>query len=205
MKCRSTESVELSRRLLEDEVPPEESGEVAPEPAAAGDLDDFASGSIDDLMSQAVEGIRLPPGEPGHYAYTMWRERLGRRNSRKLENNTYLILDPHDKTISIRLHYTDIITMHPDGSFEVNNGGWQTKTTLRRLNDYLPGGWSVYTHDGTWYWAVHGKGHIQNQDPEGRTLQPYENHDHVDAQGVLHPRRHAFRMRPLRPRRSRYA
>ncbi len=59
------------------------------------------------------------------------------RNRRKLQNNTYLERrDP--SSIAIRLHTTDIITLHRDGSFRLDSGGWNTPTTRDRINRYIP-------------------------------------------------------------------
>lgn len=51
----------------------------------------------------------------------------------------------------IRLHATDILTIRADGAFEIDTGGWNTVTTRARLNDFLPGGWRVYTYCGRIY------------------------------------------------------
>lgn len=78
------------------------------------------------------------------------------RTSRKLANNTYALRSAvgpgRSPVIVIRLHKTNIITFHSDGVVEVTTGGWQTVTTKDRLNNYLPGGWRVYSDRGVWYW-----------------------------------------------------
>lgn len=51
----------------------------------------------------------------------------------------------------IRLHLTDIITFHPDGSFILNSGGWRTMTTKGRINSFSPV--NVYSEKGVWYVA----------------------------------------------------
>ena len=48
----------------------------------------------------------------------------------------------------IRLHKTDILTIWPNGAFEIATGGWNTHTTRDRLNQFLPKGWGVYTSRG---------------------------------------------------------
>lgn len=76
------------------------------------------------------------------------------RNSqrRKLANNTYA--ERRDNgSIAIRLHDTDIITLHKDGSLTVTSGGWKTSTTKARLNDYLPHGFGLYASGGIWHWT----------------------------------------------------
>jgi hypothetical protein len=82
--------------------------------------------------------------------FTQANDLLQGRNkeSRKLENNTYLIRKSWD-VIAIRLHATEIITFYADGKTEVQTGGWQTPTTKARLNDYLNLG--IYQHKGEWF------------------------------------------------------
>lgn len=78
-------------------------------------------------------------------------EKLGKRSSRKLENNTYLIhyheAKPH--YIGIRLHNTDVVKYYPDGRIILNSGGWKTPTTKDRINKYAPV--NVWTNKGIWY------------------------------------------------------
>ena len=81
-------------------------------------------------------------------ARTMMSSAIDRGNGKrkKLGNNTYLHERGND--YAIRLHYTDIITIHQDGTFSLNTGGWETVTTKARLNGYGPS--AVYSVDGTW-------------------------------------------------------
>lgn len=76
------------------------------------------------------------------------REKLGSRDRRKLENNTY-IRQEADGNIYVRLHTTDIIILSPDDTFTLNTGGWQTVTTKDRLNKYGPV--RIYQDKGQWY------------------------------------------------------
>ena len=75
------------------------------------------------------------------------QEKLGKRDSRKLENNTYL--QKRGEEIAIKLHETDIITMQENGVNILNTGGWQTVTTKDRLNKYS--GVIVNQVKGQWY------------------------------------------------------
>lgn len=85
----------------------------------------------------------------------MERARNGRR---KLENNTWLerrtTNAPKDRTYksayAVRLHDTDVVTLHPDGSYTLNSGGWRTVTTKDRINRYAPG--VISSDRGTWYY-----------------------------------------------------
>jgi hypothetical protein len=66
-----------------------------------------------------------------------------------IANNTYLILDTNSNDIAVRLHQTDILTFKPDGSIILDTGGWETKVTKDRMNEYLPQG-GVGSTRGVW-------------------------------------------------------
>jgi hypothetical protein len=51
----------------------------------------------------------------------------------------------------IKLHQTDIVTKHADGSVTINSGGWKTKTTRDRMAYHLPEGYVLYQDKGLWY------------------------------------------------------
>jgi hypothetical protein len=87
-------------------------------------------------------------------------------DSRKLENNTYLIRqnvhwadkDGEHQTergpIAVRLHTTDVVTFHRDGIIELDTGGWYTVTTKDRMNKYLPPPFKIFSERGTWHVAL---------------------------------------------------
>lgn len=79
--------------------------------------------------------------------YTEAAAKLGKRDSRKLGNNTYL--ERRGVDIAVRLHSTDIVTFHPDGSATLNSGGWQTVTTKDRINAFSEA--RLYQKSGIWY------------------------------------------------------
>ena len=77
------------------------------------------------------------------------------KDSRKVGNNTYLIrrgegycrhadtgkplpgtIVPEDD-IAVRLHYTDVVTFKCDGDIVLSSGGFHTRTTKDRINQYL--------------------------------------------------------------------
>jgi hypothetical protein len=104
----------------------------------------------------------------------------------KVDNNTLLVRDTHDGNIAVKLHLTDIITVSPDDTLVVDVGRWHTVTSLSRLNDWLPSGWGLYTHKGTWYW--HNYRHRDEElNPGFKRTQPYSNGDKITADGTLHP------------------
>lgn len=74
------------------------------------------------------------------------------QQSRKLANNTYLqrrnLYENGKDAIAVRLHDTDVLTLHPNGKITVSTGGWDTPTTRDRINSYLPKPWAVYGERG---------------------------------------------------------
>ena len=75
-------------------------------------------------------------------------EQLGNRNRRKVNNNTHLERTDND-TVGVVLHGTCVVKFNRNGSVILNAGGWQTKTTMRRINDYSP--MRVKQRDFAWY------------------------------------------------------
>lgn len=57
-------------------------------------------------------------------------------NGKPLANNTRLYQRGSD--YAVRYHYTDVVTVHPDGTYTLNTGGWETVTTKQRLNQFGP-------------------------------------------------------------------
>lgn len=76
------------------------------------------------------------------------------KTERKVGNNTYARILP-DGSVAIRLHATDVVTIHADGTYTLRSGGWRTVTTKDRMNKYCPymvtqckWKWSVSYYDG---------------------------------------------------------
>ena len=53
-----------------------------------------------------------------------------------------------DGTRRIRLHQTDVVTIHPNGGVTLNTGGWNSHTTRARINEFAPAHIGVYTDKG---------------------------------------------------------
>lgn len=68
--------------------------------------------------------------------------------TRKVANNTYVHRIDAD-TIGVRLHSTDVVKYHRDGTVTLDSGGWQTVTTKERLNAFTT--FSIGATSGTWY------------------------------------------------------
>jgi hypothetical protein len=73
---------------------------------------------------------------------------LGKKVSRPLENNTR-IERRDESTIAVKLHDTDIVKYHADGSITVTSGGWHTLTTKDRINKYA--GLRIWQANSVWY------------------------------------------------------
>lgn len=84
----------------------------------------------------------------GTMTFELGVETLGRRESKKLANNTYLVR-VNDDTLAVRLHDTNVVTVYRDGTFMLDSGGWRTVTTKDRINGYSPA--SVGSRSGVWY------------------------------------------------------
>jgi hypothetical protein len=82
-------------------------------------------------------------------ANLMQKARNGRR---KLGNNTYLHALDAD-TFAVRLHNTDVVKIHADGTYTLTTKGWQTVTTKDRINNYSP----VRIHQKAFVWYVGDK------------------------------------------------
>lgn len=82
--------------------------------------------------------------------YTQAHEKLGKRGSKKLCNNTYLHRNALGIDICVKLHGTDVLTFKPDGSVVYNTGGWHTNTTKDRMNAYGADGFYIWQDKGVW-------------------------------------------------------
>jgi len=75
-------------------------------------------------------------------------EKLGNRDRKKLENNTYLV-KVDDKTFGVKLHNTVVVYIHQSGRYSLDTGGWRTVTTKDRINRYSPA--RVHQNNNIWY------------------------------------------------------
>lgn len=84
------------------------------------------------------------------YANAMDLLARGRDGRKKLTHNTYL----HETQdgVAVKLHNTDIVTIHRDDTYTLNSGGWQTVTTKARINEFSPA--RLGQDKGIWYLYV---------------------------------------------------
>lgn len=69
--------------------------------------------------------------------------------SRKLANHTYLVRDTNENNIAVKYHQTNVVILWTNGTTTLDSGGWRTKTTKERLNDY--GNAGISQKAGIWY------------------------------------------------------
>lgn len=86
-------------------------------------------------------GIQGPP-VTGYYQST--RNRLNNRRRVKIDHNCFLILNDNDSLV-LRFHATDILTIEPDNSVTIDfgEGDYKTVSTISRMNQILPDGFSI--------------------------------------------------------------
>lgn len=153
------------------------------------------------LMRASGEGT--VKGESIYGYYAVIAERLGSRSKKKVDRNTYLERN-EDGSISLRFHQTQVLTFHSDGRMTTNleGGGyeweynygrrdrfsvhrdWYTLTTLQRMNDYMPPGYSLRGYfprrssdkEVRWFWNISG----------APREYPFRSGDWVSGDGVVH-------------------
>ena len=79
---------------------------------------------------------------------------LGTRRTRIIANNTLKVFKTTKckELEAIRLHDTNIVTFLKGGKIRLDNGGFQTPTTKKRIQEWLPEGWSLYQKN--WQWLI---------------------------------------------------
>jgi hypothetical protein len=88
---------------------------------------------------------------------------------RKVSNNTWL--ERRGDDIAVRLHDTDIVVYHPDGSITLDTGGWFTVTTKARMCEFSP--FSVSSTKGEWFVAERNPAAADHDWRSGPCLVPY--------------------------------
>ena len=80
-------------------------------------------------------------------------DQSGKYEGCHLGNNTRLVKRGHPKgdLYAVKLHLTDVVTYHPDGTIDLSTGGWETDVTKRRINQHTPRNISITQDGGQWY------------------------------------------------------
>jgi len=69
---------------------------------------------------------------------------------KKIAGHTYIV--QVGESYAVRLHETNIVTFHKDGSIVLFSGGYRTRTTKERMNDALASrGVQITQEQGLWY------------------------------------------------------
>jgi len=91
------------------------------------------------------------------YSYEWAVDKLNHARSKDagkpVQNNTRLY--EREDGIAVKFHAVDVVTIHPDGTYTLRNGGWNTVTTLERIRDFSPAKLVSVNQDrggrGDWY------------------------------------------------------
>ena len=93
--------------------------------------------------------------EAGHFQVNIGvYKSLGTRRTRVIANNTLKVFKTTKckELEAIRLHDTNIVTFLKGNKIRLDNGGWQTPTTKKRMQDWLPKNWLLYQKN--WQWLI---------------------------------------------------
>jgi hypothetical protein len=71
----------------------------------------------------------------------------GRNGNKKIANNTYL--HSVNEGVAIKFHNTDVVVIRPNGTYLLQNGGFLTRTTKERINEFTPA--KLSQRKGLWY------------------------------------------------------
>ena len=82
--------------------------------------------------------------------YSDWIRFLGTKSFKRLCHKTNIKVN-YNLSIGISFWSTNIITIYPSGTLELNTSGYRTLTTKRRLNQLTPYRFNIYQRDFIWY------------------------------------------------------
>lgn len=75
-------------------------------------------------------------------------------HQKKWSNNTWVLMNYVDGSISVRLHGTDVVRAEQNGDITLRTGGYYTVTTKARINEFLTlagTGWKVFQKNHDWF------------------------------------------------------
>lgn len=101
-------------------------------------------------------------------------------DGKPLGRNTRLFKKGED--FVIQFHRTNVVTIHADGTYTLNSGGWQTSTTKERINEFSPV--RIYQKSFAWYvMPAYNPRLVENEKP---SLPPtFEDGMRVDHAGFV--------------------
>lgn len=146
-KLIDIETMQLKGYELVEELFVDSSGFGAPDELALTQ-DQFYK-KLSELLTEHGELYATITGQGQFQVYVGLFRRNGKRLTKRVANNT-LEVNYEDGKRAIRLHNTDVITF--DGNkITLNSGGWHTRTTMERINRYLPENYRLITQSYEWY------------------------------------------------------
>lgn len=78
------------------------------------------------------------------HSYEDAKNFLGDASRRDVASNVEIVA--RAKGIAVKLYATDVVIYYPDGTFSVDNGGWNTPTTSARIRQFTPKWFYVWHH-----------------------------------------------------------
>lgn len=158
----SVETMELKGYELIEELFVDSSGFGAPdEPALTGSQFDR---ELTALLKTHGELTAKLTGVGQFQVYVGLFKRISRGNTKRISTNVLERWEGSRKIV--RLYDTDIVSIDDfSGAIELHNGGFQTRTTSKWINKYLPSRYSLYQKN--WDWFIH--------DSEENREIPYED------------------------------
>jgi len=166
----------IVKLLLDDEVPAQEPpGNFQPV-----DGED-PQATLDRYLTQpfSVRGVPVT-------LYQDWTKILRGRSSRYLRDifgwRGRVTLTNTGESINLRLHGTDIVSVTPENKVTVTTGGYQTRTTISKINWAAPGGWCLFVFKENMYWCNYSVGAGYSGD---NRLLPFTDGDVIEPDGRL--------------------
>ena len=89
------------------------------------------------------------------------------KNWRKYAHNTW-IERIDESRVGIVYHRTTVVTLHADGSIQLNSGGWRTYTTKVRMNYVC----CVWQENHEWFASTRGADSPKHDFEDGMILRP---------------------------------
>lgn len=76
---------------------------------------------------------------------------LGTKADRPLPGTKTRLVRLGDNCIAVRQHRTHIVCYYADQPTTIDDGGWQSVSTKRKINQYTPDNFQVWQEDFVWY------------------------------------------------------
>lgn len=93
--------------------------------------------TANDLMKSARNPGAGKPLENNTRLFDRGPRPVLRKNGTPRRKNGQIVYED-EPSFAVRLHGTDVVGIHPDGTFTISTGGWDTNTTWNRIYSYAP-------------------------------------------------------------------